>query len=169
MDQNPSSSKPDRKTVEKNRRYQMKSLCSKLSSIVPPQSHTVHTVSLLDQLEVATNYIKKLELNLEKIKQKKNWLMGSSNGGFKPLEIDVNLMGSVLEVILMTGFNCQFLFRETIRMLQEENAEIANASFTVQENAIFHTIHCQIEGSTPEHGATRIAERLRKFVARVDL
>ncbi|XP_075499539.1 transcription factor bHLH162-like isoform X3 [Primulina tabacum] len=126
-------------------------------------------VSLLDQLEVATNYIKKLELNLEKIKQKKNWLMGSSNGGFKPLEIDVNLMGSVLEVILMTGFNCQFLFRETIRMLQEENAEIANASFTVQENAIFHTIHCQIEGSTPEHGATRIAERLRKFVARVDL
>ncbi|RXH96239.1 hypothetical protein DVH24_008743 [Malus domestica] len=31
------SSKPDRKTVERNRRIQMKSLCFKLASLVPPQ------------------------------------------------------------------------------------------------------------------------------------
>ncbi|XP_073158691.1 transcription factor bHLH162 [Henckelia pumila] len=170
MDQSPSSSKPDRKTVEKNRRIQMKSMCSKLSSLVPPpQSHT-GPVSLLDQLEVATNYIKKLELNLEKIKQKKNWLMGLNNNiarDLKPIQINVNSMGSVLEVILITGFNCRFLFRETIRMLQEEDAEIANASFSVQENTVFHTIHCKIGGSAPEHGATRIAERLRNIVAHV--
>lgn len=124
-------------------------------------------VSLLDQLEVATNYIKKLELNLENIKQKKNLLVGLNNGGLKPLEINVNSMGSVLEVILITGFNCQFLFRETIRILQEEDAVIASASFSVQENAVYHTVHCKIGGSEPEYGATRIAGRLRNLVAHV--
>ncbi|KZV24220.1 hypothetical protein F511_27891 [Dorcoceras hygrometricum] len=168
MDQNPSSSKPDRKTVEKNRRNEMKSLCSKLASLVPPRSHT-GTGSLLDQLEVATSYIKKLELNLEKMKQKRNWLMGFNNGGLKPLEIKVNLMGSVVEVILITGINCQFLFRETIRVLQEEDADIANACFSVQENTVSHTIHCKIGGSAPEYGAARIAERLRKFVPLADV
>ncbi|XP_073057544.1 transcription factor bHLH162-like [Primulina eburnea] len=168
MDRSPSSSKPDRKTVEKNRRSQMKSMCSKLSSLVPRQSHTGGAVSLLNQLEVATNYIKKLELNLEKTKQKKNLLMGLNNGGLKPLEINVNSMGSVLEVILIASFNSQFLFRETIRILQEEDAEIANASFSEQENAVYHTIHCEIGGSAPEYRATRIAERLRNLVARVD-
>ncbi|KZV58795.1 hypothetical protein F511_18632 [Dorcoceras hygrometricum] len=61
------------------------------------------------------------------MKQKRNWLMGFDIGGLKPLEIKVNLMGSVVEVILITGFNCQFLFWETIQVLQEEDADIANA------------------------------------------
>ncbi|KAK4439950.1 Transcription factor [Sesamum alatum] len=175
MDQNPSSSKSDRKTIEKNRRNQMKALCSRLSSLVPHQAPR-EVVSLPDQLEGATNYIKKLQTNIEKMKQKKNCLMGvvsanssarsscSNSGGLISPNVDVRVVGSALEVALVTGLNGQFMFTETIRVLHEEGAEVVNASFSVLENSVFHTIHCQIGESARGYGAARISERLRKYV-----
>lgn len=41
MDQNPSSSKADRKTIEKNRRNEMKALYTQLTSLLPRQSPRV--------------------------------------------------------------------------------------------------------------------------------
>ncbi|GFQ08616.1 hypothetical protein PHJA_003005600 [Phtheirospermum japonicum] len=75
-------------------------------------------------------------------------------------------MGSALEVVLVSGQNCQFMFSEIIRMLHEEGAEVVNASFSVLDNSLFHTIHCEINGdrSAQEYGAARISDRLRKFV-----
>ncbi|KAK6149925.1 hypothetical protein DH2020_017450 [Rehmannia glutinosa] len=178
MDPNPSSSKPDRKTIEKNRRNQMKDLYSSLNSLVPQQSHK-EVVSLPDQLEGATNYIKKLQINLEKMKQKKNCLImgksgnsstrsssSNSGSGINNLpNVEVRVMGCALEVILIYGENCQFMFSEIIRMLHEEGAEVLNASFSVLDNMVFHTIHCKINGeSSQDYGAARISDRLRKFV-----
>ncbi|KAI3456256.1 hypothetical protein Pfo_012919 [Paulownia fortunei] len=175
MDQNPSSSKADRKTIEKNRRNQMKALYSKLRSLVPHQAPK-EVVSLPDQLEGATNYIKKLQINLEKMKKKKNCLMGmsanssarscnSTTGGLNLPNIDVRVMGSALEVVLITGLNSQFMFSEVIRMLHEEGAEVVSASFSALDNTVFHTIHCKAgDQSSQDCGAARITERLWKFV-----
>ncbi|KAJ6333525.1 hypothetical protein OIU76_026196 [Salix suchowensis] len=183
MENNPSSSRTDRKTAERNRRNQMKALYSQLNSLVPHQNSRVSNppsepvLSLPDQLNEAASYIKRLQTNLEKMKEKKDSLMGvertnyasmiSCNGtttGLRPPQIEVREMGSTLEVVLITGLDSQFMFNETIRVLHEEGAEIINASFSVVEDTVFHTIHSKVEDSAPSNGAARISQRLKKFV-----
>ncbi|KAL8468044.1 hypothetical protein ACS0TY_031335 [Phlomoides rotata] len=133
-----------------------------------------------------------MQAKLEEMKQKKMWLMqmpanltssagssrtggglanltssaGSSRtgGGIDLPNIDIRVMGSALELVLITGLNCQFMFNEIIRMLHEDGAEVVNASFSVLDNTIFHTIHSKIGESAQDYGAARISERLRKFV-----
>ncbi|RDX62087.1 Transcription factor bHLH162, partial [Mucuna pruriens] len=192
MEDNPSSSRVDRKLVERNRRNQMKALFRKLNSLVPRQRsrvfpsftqlllsslikamHYVGAIPLPDQLEEATNYIKKLQVNLEKMKEKKNVLLGIErsnvrmNGGNKSVglkcpRIEIQQMGSALEVVLITGLDSQFMFSETIRVLHEEGVDVVNASYRVTEDAVFHSIHCQ-DGESA-NGAARISQRLNNFI-----
>ncbi|KAJ6885877.1 transcription factor bHLH162-like isoform X2 [Populus alba x Populus x berolinensis] len=157
MENNPSSSRTDRKTIERNRRIQMKALYSQLNSLVPHQSSREPVLSLPDQLDEAASYIKRLQTNLERMKEKKDNLMGtertnyasmsSCNGtitGLRSPQIEVRETGSTLEVVLITGLDSQFMFNETIRVLHEEGAEIINASFSVVEDTVFHTIHSKV-------------------------
>ncbi|XP_059659041.1 transcription factor bHLH162 [Cornus florida] len=170
---NPSSSRTDRKTIEKNRRNHMKTLYSKLNSLVPHQSSR-EVVSLPDQLDEAANYIKKLQMNLEKMKEKKNRLMrlekmsaSTSTGvmvGLRSPQIEIHEMGSALEVVLITGLDCQFMFNEIIRVLHEERAEVVNAGFSVVDDAVFHSIHSKVAESASGYGAPKISERLKQFV-----
>lgn len=109
-----------------------------------------------DQIDEATNYIKNLQIKLEKMKEKRNNLKdvgtsknnASMNMGFKSPQFKIQQMGSALEVVLVTGLDCQFMFNETIRFLQDEGSDVVNASYTVVENAVFHTIHCQVSYET---------------------
>lgn len=115
--------------------------------------------SLPDQLDKAVNYIKKLQINLEKMREKKDSLMrvakitnsnnagfvgGQTVGGLKSPQIKICETGSALEVVLITGLDCQFMFDESIRVLHEEGADIVNASFSVVKDTIFHTIHSKV-------------------------
>lgn len=160
-------------------------------------------MSLPDQLEEATDYIKKLQTRLERMKERRD----NINAGrvkvisealmarvMKVPQVEIHQMGSVLEVILITGLDCQFLFSETIRVLHEEKAEVVNASFSVLDTTAFQTIHSkvrtyiylsilylygvtvfffnfwapttdhQIAESEPHYGVARISERLKKMV-----
>lgn len=58
--------------------------------------------------------------------------------------IEIQQMGSALEVVLITGLDSQFMFGETIRVLHEEGVDVVNASYKVIEDAVFHSIHCQV-------------------------
>jgi len=207
MEHNLSSSRTDRKLIERNRRNQMKELYSQLNSLVPHQSSRVSlslslslslftryccvlynmkallvmiflalifsllffsffimgiavqepVLSVPDQLDEAASYIKRLQTNLEKMKEKKDSLMGmeradytcknSSGGktaGLRSPQIEVSEMGSTLEVVLMNGLDSRFMFNEIIRVLHEEGAEIINASLSVVEDTVFHTIHSKV-------------------------
>ncbi|XP_028777424.1 transcription factor bHLH162-like [Neltuma alba] len=171
------SSRGDRKVTERNRRSHMRALYSKLSSLVPRQTSR-EVVSVPDQLGEATNYIKKLQIRLEKMKEKKLNLMGTgkkrnanesltnnSRGiirGSKSPKVEIHQMGSALDVSAITGLDCQFIFNEFIRILHEEQADIVNASYSVVQDAVFHTIHCQI--SEFGNRSERISERLKRFV-----
>ncbi|XWS18403.1 hypothetical protein CRYUN_Cryun32bG0040500 [Craigia yunnanensis] len=172
-----SSSRTERKIVERNRRNQMKALYSKLDSLVPhPNSR--ESVSLPDQLDEAANYIKGLQINLERMKEKKDSLMGverstnttrRSSSGPKSPQIQIHEMGSSLVIGLTTGSNNQFIFNETIRILHEEGAEIVNSSFSVVDDTVFHTINLTVGESAPDiYGAARISERIKKFVRDAD-
>ncbi|CAK9157531.1 unnamed protein product [Ilex paraguariensis] len=173
MEQNPSSSRADRKTIEKNRRTHMKTLFSQLNSLLPHQTSR-EALSLADQLDEAANHIKNLQANLVKMKQKKDRLVGIQNqftrmscqtmAGARSPQIEVHEVGLAMEVVLITGLDCQFIFTETIRMIHEEGAEVVNASFFVIDNTVFHTIHSKVGESAPGYGCARISERLKKFV-----
>ncbi|KAL1560237.1 transcription factor bHLH162-like protein [Salvia divinorum] len=166
MDQNPSSSRRvvDRKTIEKKRRSEMKALYTKLNSLIPPQSRPRDMVSLPDQLQGVTNYIKMQEAKLEKMKQKKNCLVWSKGGPSNLPNIDVRVMGSDLQVVLITGLNSQFMFTQIMRLLHEQGAQVVDASFSVHSDKVFHTIHSQIGDQFEQnHAAARISERLQKF------
>ncbi|WVZ22987.1 hypothetical protein V8G54_001531 [Vigna mungo] len=159
MENNPSSSTSDRKLIERNRRNQMKDLFSKLNSVLPHQS---------SRIGKAIDYIKNLQIKLEKMKEKKNNLTdivrsrtATMNMELKSPQFKIQQMGSVLEVVLVTGLDFHFIFNETIRVLQEEGSDIVNASYTVVENAVLHKIHCQVDESA--NGASRISEKLKNL------
>ncbi|KAJ8444138.1 hypothetical protein Cgig2_029913 [Carnegiea gigantea] len=169
-----SSSKSDRKAIEKNRRNQMKNLYSQLHSLVPREgSSSGEPMTLPDQIDEATNYIKQLQMNVEELKEKRDNLRSSDrpNGksksrrgsSYSPVQIDVNENCGTLEVTFVTGLECQFVFNEVIRILHEENAEVLNASYSVVEDTAFHTIHAQVGEDASNYSAARISERLKKL------
>ena len=47
-------------------------------------------------------------------------------------------------MFLVTGLNYKFMFKETIRLLHEEGAEIVNAGLSVVNDTVFHTIHSKV-------------------------
>ncbi|KAG6778755.1 hypothetical protein POTOM_015101 [Populus tomentosa] len=171
MEHNLSPSRTDRKLIERNRRNQMKELYSQLNSLEP-------VLSVPDQLDEAASYIKRLQTNLEKMKEKKDSLMGmeradytcknsggGTTAGLRSPQIEVIETGSTLEVVLMNGLDSRFMFNEIIRLLHEEGAEIINASLSVVEDTVFHTIHSKVGDSAHcINGAARISHRLKKFV-----
>ncbi|KAF7851192.1 hypothetical protein BT93_L4338 [Corymbia citriodora subsp. variegata] len=173
MESKPSSSRPDRKTTERNRRNQMKALFSKLHSLVPTQSPRESTLSQPDQLGQAANYIKNLQLKVEKMREQKERLLdiekistSMKNGqmiGFKLPEIRIQKTGPILEVVLVTGLDGQFMFNETVRVVHEEGADIINASFSHVGDAMLHTIHAKVEDS--DSSDERVSQRLQKIVS----
>ncbi|KAK6932573.1 Myc-type, basic helix-loop-helix (bHLH) domain [Dillenia turbinata] len=177
-----SSSKTDRKTIERIRRDQMKALCSKLNSLLPHQNRR-EAISLPDQLNEAANYIKSLQINLAKMKEKKDSLVGidenststrtlsTGNGrmrGLKTPHIEIHETECALEVVLITGLDSQFMFNETIRMLHEEGYEIINASSSVVNDTVFNTILSKVGESASSYGSAKISQRLMKFANEVN-
>ncbi|KAI7748001.1 hypothetical protein M8C21_017397, partial [Ambrosia artemisiifolia] len=161
METNPSSSscRVDRRTIEKNRRIHMKALYSKLHSLVPHEANSRDVISQPDQLQKAANYIKKLQIKLQKMKEEKDNLMrlkeleinpgkkskasSLKDGKQRKPQIDVREIGSSLEAILITGVDFRFLFSETIRVIHEEGFDVVSASFSMVNDMVVHTIHAQ--------------------------
>ncbi|KAK6919071.1 Myc-type, basic helix-loop-helix (bHLH) domain [Dillenia turbinata] len=172
-----SSTRPERKIIEKNRRCQMKTLYAMLGSLLP-NHNSKETMSVPDKITEATNYIKSLQKSLEEKKEKRNRLMGGtkrlkscpcnspmpSSSNLPRIEIKGN--GPALEVALITGLDNQFIFYEIIRMLHQENADVVSANFSVVGNVIFHVVHAEMGNSNSPltSEAARISDRLNQFV-----
>ncbi|KAG1330253.1 transcription factor bHLH162 [Cocos nucifera] len=156
MESSHGSTRPDRKTVEKNRRIQMKALCSKLESLLPnsPTSREGVTVPLPERLDEAVNYIKGLQGRLERMKERKRQLMGTKNtsrgmgselgGAMMVPQIEVQDLGPSLRVVLISSPVDRVLFYEAIRVLEEERGAVLNANFSVVGDKAFHIIHCMV-------------------------
>nr|XP_010940038.1 transcription factor bHLH162 [Elaeis guineensis] len=171
-----SAAKMERKTVEKNRRLHMKSLCLKLSSLIPKEhiSTSKDVLTQQDHLDLATSYIKMLQDRIEKLKQRRELqtsVEGISNDisremtiGIRLPVIEVRHQDSNLEVVLITGLNKSFMFHEVISILEEEGAEVVSASFSAVGDKIFHIIHSKAVSSRIGMEASRVSERLKELV-----
>ncbi|KAI4336128.1 hypothetical protein L6164_014696 [Bauhinia variegata] len=177
---NSESSKLDRKTIERNRRIHMKTLCFKLASLIP--SHyikpTKDMLSQQDQLDIAAAYITHLKERIEKLEgRKKQAARSNSTGNVTKNEMFINSrlpvlelrdMGSTIEVMLITGLNKNFMLYEVISILEEEGAEVVSASFSTVGDKIFHTVHAQVKISRLGVEASRVHQRLRELIASLE-
>ncbi|CAH8345877.1 unnamed protein product [Eruca vesicaria subsp. sativa] len=175
----------DRKTVEKNRRIQMKALYSELNSLLPQTSR--ESLALPDQLDEAANYIKKLQVNVEKKKERKRKLVATSafdklnSKGSSSMsssvdvsvprrlpKIEIQETGLVLHIFLVTSMEHKFMFHEIIRVINEESeAVITHAGYSIVDDAVFHTLHCKM-GDCDYGAGSRISETLKKLVNTVN-
>ncbi|XP_040986530.1 transcription factor bHLH162-like [Juglans microcarpa x Juglans regia] len=173
---NDDATKPDRKTVERNRRIHMKGLCFKLASLIPNLQNIKPSrdmVSQQDKLDYATRYITQLRERIEKLKRKKeqvavslgtgscNMIDGTGNGSWLPV-VDLRDLGSSIEVILISGLQKNFMYEVTC-ILQEEGAEVVSSSFYTVGDKIFHTVHAQPKISRIGVETSRVWQRLQEL------
>ncbi|OMP07180.1 hypothetical protein COLO4_07560 [Corchorus olitorius] len=178
------ASKPDRKTIERNRRIHMKSLCFKLASLIPHHrfKSSKEIVSQQDQLDLATAYIKYMRERIEKLKEMKEQLIKSMEGsnsnnnsimnengtaalGLSFPVVELRDLGSSIEVILISGLNKNFMLYEAISILEQEGAEVVSASFSTLGGKIFHTLHAQVKISRVGVETSRVYQRLQGLVS----
>ncbi|XP_031737224.1 transcription factor bHLH162 isoform X3 [Cucumis sativus] len=151
----------NRKFVERNRRKEMKALFSTLNSLLPNQTSMEAPRTVPDQLEDATNYIKELQKNIKKLKEKKEKLMGMEEDeeaegrrrrrGYedetKPklsVHVKAHQIGSSVEVFLTTGSDYHFNLQQVLRLLQDNGAEILNVNQSMFTDRVFHKITAQL-------------------------
>ncbi|KAI5412956.1 transcription factor bHLH162 [Lathyrus oleraceus] len=172
-----SSTKVERKVVEKNRRNKMKSLFSNLNSLCP-NYNPKKALSLPDQVDNAINYIKSLETNLKLAKEKKESLMRSkrsssvcsssfgAKGSIKSPKVEIHENGSSLQVIVTCAVDdkFKFIFYEIIRILHEDHVEVISANSSMAGDSVIHVVHAEILHSLLQLGATKVSERLKRFV-----
>ncbi|GMJ06408.1 hypothetical protein like AT4G20970 [Hibiscus trionum] len=159
-----SSTKVERKIVEKNRRNRMKDLYSMLKSLLP-HHNSKELLTVPEQIDEAVDYIKRLQTRLKEFRERKESLMGRKrfqNCTGEGAEIRINETGSAMEVALTTApDDCQFMFHKMIRIFHDDGGDVVNANFWVVGNTVFHIVHAEI--ASPGAAKT-IKEKLNKFV-----
>ncbi|KAI3983596.1 hypothetical protein MKX01_000608 [Papaver californicum] len=69
---------------------------------------------------------------------------------------------TTLEVVLITGENKHLMYYQLITVLEEEGAEVINASFVTVNDKVFYTLHSQVRAGVE---TSRICDRLKKLVS----
>ncbi|KAG6493266.1 hypothetical protein ZIOFF_048244 [Zingiber officinale] len=144
-----SSARPERKTIEKNRRIYMKALYSQL------EGTTEAALTLPEKLDKAIDYIKEKQGKLENMRKRKRHLSGASgreeasgSGEYLPKievqELRTNLNSGLRVVIVSSPWEHQEVFWEAIRVMEVEGFEVANASYTVTGDKAFHIVQCMV-------------------------
>ncbi|KAI4303860.1 hypothetical protein MLD38_039447 [Melastoma candidum] len=177
------SSRPDRKTIERNRRIHMKGLCFKLSSLIPLPYHnrSKDILSQQDQIDQAAAYITQLKERIDSLKMRKELLM--RNNGDQPhvgdydtamidksvygskrkrsaLVIDLKEWDSGLDLTVISNENNKCMLYKVISILEEEGTEVVNASVSKVGNKFLHTIQAQVRICRLGVETTRVCQRL---------
>ncbi|CAO2045168.1 unnamed protein product [Urochloa humidicola] len=169
--------KPDRKTVERNRRNQMNALYSRLDFLVrsgsspssspPGVQRGAPAMTRPDKLEEAAAYIRQTTERVERLKERKRELTAarasssssSSSAAAAAAEVEVQHLGSGLHAILVTGAppSDGASFHRAVRAVEEAGGEVQNAHFSVVGARAIYTIHTLVA----EGGIERVVQRLR--------
>ena len=120
--------------------------------------------TLQDQLDLAVSYITQLKDRIEKLKTRKDQMLKSLNENNSEVfdqssvrtssvmlpVIELKDLGCSIEVILISSLQKNFMLYEVISILEQEGAEVVNASFYIVGDKVFHTLHAQVN-YTPKH------------------
>ncbi|XP_023542199.1 transcription factor bHLH168-like [Cucurbita pepo subsp. pepo] len=167
------SFKLDRKTVEKNRRIHMKSLCSKLFNLVPSSHYKISKDLLSQQTQISyvIAYINELKERVESLEKKKEALQlqihsqlpTSSDSTFPIVEVR-ELCSGIVHVTLISSVDRNVMLNEIIGVVEEEGGEVVSASFSTLGDKVFHSLH--IEAKIPRVGieTSRVEKRLKHLI-----
>ncbi|XP_058087911.1 transcription factor bHLH162-like [Magnolia sinica] len=167
------STKLERKAIEKNRRIHMKSLCFKLASLIPSH-YPKEGLSQQDQVDLAAAYIQKLQAKIEGLKEKRDLAMsidginkymrgGMMIGVGSPI-IEVRDLGSTLEVVLISGLDRKFTTCDVISVLEEEGVDVVSANFSFTADKVIYIIHSQVTNSRVGFESGRVYQKLKDLV-----
>ncbi|KAK4427148.1 Transcription factor [Sesamum alatum] len=175
------SCKLERKTIEKNRRVRMKNLCCKLVSLIPDHhfKQPKESLSLQDQVEQSTSYIKGLSGRVEELRGRKTQgvMMSSADpttsnktstgimGGSKLPVLEIRELGSNLEVVLISGLCKNFMLHQVISILEQEGAEVVSVNFSNIDGQIIHTIHAQVKVSRFGVDTSGVRMRIQELIS----
>ncbi|CAA6665501.1 unnamed protein product [Spirodela intermedia] len=138
----------------------MKTLCFKLSSLIPKSDISKDSLTQQDHLDQAAAYIKTLRERIDRLKQKKELTSAAAPElliGLRLPLVEIRALESTLEVVLICGPDRRSLFYEVIGVLEEEGADVVNASFS--------SVRCPRIGLE----ASRLSERLKGWSAMIRL
>nr|KYP53291.1 hypothetical protein KK1_024666 [Cajanus cajan]KYP53374.1 hypothetical protein KK1_024753 [Cajanus cajan] len=150
----------------------MKNLYSQLYSLLPNQK----VIPVAGQIDEVIDYLGSLKARVNMVQAKKERLMGRKRNrgdcssayeaqrSLKSPKIEVHEMGSLLAVILMCGVDDRFTFCEIIQILHEENVEVMSFNSSTVGDSVFHVVHGEVRQSLCQFGATKVSERLKRFV-----
>ncbi|KAL2457954.1 basic helix-loop-helix (bHLH) DNA-binding superfamily protein [Forsythia ovata] len=165
----------ERKIVEKNRRNQMKTLYSNLLCVLPDHA-SKEEKPLPDQIDEAVTYIESLKMKLEKMKEKKEFLMPrkrshscitseiQANTKSPPPLVEVQDMGPNMDVILVSGLDDLSKFYSILHFLHQDGIEVVNANFSIHGNSTIEILHDKVGKSRMGFGATSMSRRLKDLI-----
>uniref|UniRef100_A0ACD5Z4X9 Uncharacterized protein n=1 Tax=Avena sativa TaxID=4498 RepID=A0ACD5Z4X9_AVESA len=175
-------SKPDRKTVERNRRNQMNGLYHRLDTLVHAGGapSAAPGATRPERLGEAAAYISRTTERVERLKERKRELTaaarmtqqnpgpggsGSGSGAAAALpEVTVQHLGSGLHAILVTGAppSDGASFHRSVRAVEEAGGEVQNAHFSVVGARAVYTIHVLV--GEQQGSIERVVQRLKETV-----
>ncbi|XP_039024721.1 transcription factor bHLH162-like [Hibiscus syriacus] len=136
----------NRKTIERERRSNMRDLFSRLFSLLPPQP--ARRSSIPDRLEQATEHINQLRSRLEGLEQRRSQLEEAHRATRTSLTSPViniseysNISG--MEINLITGSELNLSLSQIIRIIGEEGAQVISLTLSKSGNMNILSIHCQ--------------------------
>ncbi|XP_044466796.1 transcription factor bHLH167-like [Mangifera indica] len=164
---NHSSSRIQKNMKERDRRMYMKDQLSQLASLIPLQSARFTVPEILDK---ATSYIKQLQENEERLKRRKEQLKGEEkttcNTSTDELRTKMTIRhyDSTVEVNLICALDKNFLLHEVISVLQEEAAEVVEASQHTAGDKLIFII--KSKATSPRIGieVSRIEQKLKELI-----
>ncbi|KAI4986086.1 hypothetical protein ZWY2020_018716 [Hordeum vulgare] len=172
--------KPERKTVERNRRNQMNALYYRLDTLVRAggaPSPAPAATTRPDRLGEAAAYISRTAERVERLKDRKRELtaaraastteLGSGSGsssGAATISVEVQHLGSGLHGILVTGGppSDGSMFHRAVRAVEEAGGEVQNAHFSVVGARAVYTIHTLV--GEQQGSIERVVQRLKETV-----
>ncbi|KAM3261709.1 hypothetical protein ACQJBY_052417 [Aegilops geniculata] len=172
--------KPERKTVERNRRNQMNALYYRLDTLVRAggaPSPAPAAVTRPDRLGEAAAYISRTAERVERLKDRKRELTAAraasttelgpgsgSSSGAATVVVEVQHLGSGLHGILVTGAppSDGSMFHRAVRAVEEAGGEVQNAHFSVVGARAVYTIHTLV--GEQQGSIERVVQRLKETV-----
>ncbi|KAJ4724492.1 Transcription factor like [Melia azedarach] len=160
-----SASRAQRNIREKIRRRGMRDLLVKLASLISTRPSKLSGPEIVDQ---ATSYIMQLQKKTESLKKRRELLRGDHASSSRPRMLpimNITHLDSFLEVNLICGLtNRNFMLYEIISVLEDEGAEVIDATQLIEGDRVIHII--KSKAIIPRIGfeTSRVQERLQELV-----
>ncbi|PWA66871.1 achaete-scute transcription factor-related protein [Artemisia annua] len=177
-----SSKKPERKTLEKNRRIHMKGLCYKLNSLIPSLSSQPFKLTTQEnQFDQATAYIKQLRKRIELLKEKRDQALrlvnnGRNNDASCSIEskqkavsswlptVEVKEFEGALQVFLTSNFERKFSLPQVVRIVEDGGGEVVKGGYTIVGDKVIYTIHAKARVTRIGVDVTGVHKELQELI-----